>query len=547
MELYIPKHLKNIAIFRQLCNMIEEYGKEENGYYIDPTDSFDKYRIYRRIDPVKNFIELCIKQQEDQTDEEYNAIITYLSAMFYSVKGTCKVFEYMKNYLDIKFEETHKIPYIYTVRRLEINIEKASIDDETLYYDAIKGFLDTLLYFEELDLNINKFELKLDERLENYLQLGNVCYKKINIQGLELAWRDTETNEIVNTLNLTLPESKLVEEINWVDIDSRDEISKLSLMNPVGDKLVRSIDWKENEQSIGDNLNFELEPADTKVRGIVWTDMDGETYDSLILNNTGEQKDLIANCYPLSATMRLVDFYGINDEIINANRQSATSSLIYVSGKKLGETSIKVRAKDDSLVTAELPIYVTSSEAIRAKKEGTSDPDLIYYLDEELSSKLDFLTDWKAYSYYGDNRERKTVYYCSKPLEDQKDLGPVYTDRSFVLAWDIPWLDPLYHEGIGSFIIQELVKEEGRYRMTGDTDELTFTFIKYADDQKNKWICEERGNVEVTENILLTYLLGSHEFIGSKLKVVKDQNEFTAFYLYIYETTDMKSNGILLN
>ena len=500
--------------------------------------------------------------------------------MFYSVKGTCKVFEYMKNYLDIKFEETHKIPYIYTVRRLEINIEKASIDDETLYYDAIKGFLDTLLYFEELDLNINKFELNLDERLENYLQLGNVCYKKINIQGLELAWRDTETNEIVNTLNLTLPESKLAEEINWVDIDSRDEISKLSLMNPVGDKLVRSIDWKENEQLIdsvslecptnnklvrsinwknsdtgqliGDNLNFELEPADIKVRDIVWTDMDGEIYDSLILNGTGGQKDLIANCYPSSATMRLVDFYGINDEIIDANRQSATSSLIYISGKELGETSIKAKAKDNSLVTSELPIYIISNEYIRAKKEETTDPDLIYYLDERRTTELEFLSDWKAYSYYGDDREHKTVYYCSKPLEGSILVRPIFTGRPFYNLNKYTFrILPEY--GIDYEAIRILTSPTGNYNIQKG-ESLIFSYIKFEDEAKApEWRCFSRNNIKVPESdYYLLSLLNQfgptdprHYFMWTRMRINRDNEDNFTLDIYTADKIEsLISNGI---
>ena len=87
MRIYIPQHLKKLGIFEDLCKMVLKY--EES--YVSPVSSFDDYQSYMKIDPVMRFIGYCIKEVRE--DQDYQVVLEYLTRMFYSVRGTRKVFD----------------------------------------------------------------------------------------------------------------------------------------------------------------------------------------------------------------------------------------------------------------------------------------------------------------------------------------------------------------------------------------------------------------------------------------------------------------------
>lgn len=151
--------------------MIQEYSK----YYEETTGAFDDYRYCLKLDPVKRFLNMCI---EENLDQDYESIINYLSRLFYSVKGTTKVFDYMKNYLGLEFEGE----IIYTTRYIEFTLKNLKVNDESLFYEYLEDFLSALLYFEEFRTTAKTIRLEIANKIENELSSGIVCYKSQEIE-----------------------------------------------------------------------------------------------------------------------------------------------------------------------------------------------------------------------------------------------------------------------------------------------------------------------------------------------------------------------------
>jgi len=164
MTLYIPQHLRKIGILGDLCKLIEEYGKK---YSVVP-GNFDDYQLYMKIDPVKRFINMC---HPNPTED----IVNYLTRCFYSVSGTIRVLEFMKKdgYLpELVLEE-----YKYTVDLLYLRFRNLSTNfDEGIFYDNLREFLNALLYFGKLKVDIDDLTINLEGELNSHLYPGIKCY-----------------------------------------------------------------------------------------------------------------------------------------------------------------------------------------------------------------------------------------------------------------------------------------------------------------------------------------------------------------------------------
>lgn len=171
MKVYIPNHLRKITIIDQLARMIQEYS---TNYYEESTDSFGDYYYSLKNDPVSKFLTLCISEDSIGKDQNYEDVINYLSRLFYSVKGTVKVFEYMKSFLGLQFSGD----IIYTTEYIEFNLSNVSLSDENLFYESLKNFLDALLYYKELRTNIGTVNLVLTGNINNYVGTNLECYNK---------------------------------------------------------------------------------------------------------------------------------------------------------------------------------------------------------------------------------------------------------------------------------------------------------------------------------------------------------------------------------
>lgn len=165
MKIYIPKHLRDIELINRLYKMIIEQSKQDEG----SKDSFSDYQWSLSNDPVKRFIDLCLpKDLVDRQDT-----INYLSALFYSVKGTYKVFDHLiyHNLID-----SSRSRITYTAREIKIEISKIGVNKE-IFCSALEDFLEALLYFESLKIYIDDIDLEMTGNLTTQLNHGEVYYQ----------------------------------------------------------------------------------------------------------------------------------------------------------------------------------------------------------------------------------------------------------------------------------------------------------------------------------------------------------------------------------
>ena len=171
MKIYIPEHLRNLPIVDQMYKLIVGY---EN-YYEENPDSFDDYYYNLKNDPVKRFLYLTIPEDSLNLgdSQNYEDIINYISRLFYSVKGTVKVFDYMKKYLNLQFDGEIE----YTVRYIKFKLTSISVQNENLFYESLKDFLNALLYFQEMGINLDNVDLVIKGNISNSVG-SNIEYFK---------------------------------------------------------------------------------------------------------------------------------------------------------------------------------------------------------------------------------------------------------------------------------------------------------------------------------------------------------------------------------
>lgn len=189
MKIYIPKHLRNLKLIDNLARMIEEYSRTQTQ---SSSDSFGNYYEALSEDPVEKFVRLAFTKERFEQGiktgsrsslnftpyQSYDEVIKYLTKLFYSVKGTPKVGEYITKYL-IDTESIY-----YDGSKVGIYIDTIDLEDEGEWSSSFEGFLNSLLYFEELALNMKQVNMEIKEKLDNNLGSNLVCYKEFNIQEI---------------------------------------------------------------------------------------------------------------------------------------------------------------------------------------------------------------------------------------------------------------------------------------------------------------------------------------------------------------------------
>ena len=166
-KIYIPQHLKKLGIFRDLALMVSAYQES----YKPEVTSFDDYQSYMKIDPVLRFVSFCIKE-EDQP-EDYQSVLDYVTRLFYSVRGTRRVFVYMERYLGIKFVGKP----VYNIKTISFSItEKQDWYDVSLFNSYLLDFLNHLLYYESLSYKVD-LGLSITGDLDFYYGVGIKTYK----------------------------------------------------------------------------------------------------------------------------------------------------------------------------------------------------------------------------------------------------------------------------------------------------------------------------------------------------------------------------------
>lgn len=208
MNIFIPKYLRErVKIIDQLYNMIRAYYEEYS--QTKEEDSFDQFRFSRRNDYVVRFLDYVIPTKyittevngetvtvEDKTTRE--TALNYLSKLFYSVKGTYKVLDYLIDYNILNADENwwnlnnlnnNKVDISYTARSIDVKVDELPDGlDRELYCDYLEKFLCALLYFEFLTINIGKMSTSMSEKTEVYLNRGQSFYQafEINAEEVEL-------------------------------------------------------------------------------------------------------------------------------------------------------------------------------------------------------------------------------------------------------------------------------------------------------------------------------------------------------------------------
>lgn len=182
MKIYIPEHLRKLDIINQLYQMINEYSITYGSDTQYGQTSLSDYQKTLSSDPVKNFIKLCINENNIREDESYEEVINYLSKLFYSVKGTIKVFEYMSKFLNLDLDGD----IIFDSKEITINFKSLNVPNENLFYNSLKLFLDSLICYTKLNTNINSIGLTIDGEFINYVG-GNIrSYKNIIAELYEI-------------------------------------------------------------------------------------------------------------------------------------------------------------------------------------------------------------------------------------------------------------------------------------------------------------------------------------------------------------------------
>ena len=170
MRIYVPQHLRNLEVINNLCLMVQEYQKN----YKDPINSFDDYRTYMKIDPVLRFIGYCIEKTEDMDEDYYSNILNYVTRLFYSVRGTGKVFEYMSRYLGLSFEGEP----VYTAKVVNFSLLEPIGEDIALFNRYLVEFLNYLLYYESLNYSIKGLQIMVSEDQKCYGGIGIITFGK---------------------------------------------------------------------------------------------------------------------------------------------------------------------------------------------------------------------------------------------------------------------------------------------------------------------------------------------------------------------------------
>lgn len=176
MNIFVPLYLREIPVISQFIDIYSGYYK--GGYNIVEKESLDNYKESLKRDPVKYFVGMCLNEEE--LGDTYDDVVNYISRMFTAVKGTKKVFDYMKKYLN-GFLDIQGDP-IYTGQYINITFGDIVLTDEEHFYTSLVNFLGSLLLFENLITNIGQLGLTIKDEITNYVASNVICYKEYNVK-----------------------------------------------------------------------------------------------------------------------------------------------------------------------------------------------------------------------------------------------------------------------------------------------------------------------------------------------------------------------------
>jgi hypothetical protein len=178
MFVYIPRHLEKIEIVSQMTQLLSGYVST----YGDPeaSKSFDYYYYYYTVDPVKNFIRMCL--YPSGTDSEDTGVLWYLIRLFYSVKGTPKVLDLMESELGLEFvPDPSGRKYTYDNNKITYELKNVSTFNLDSFMEAQEKFLGALLYYHDLTAVIDNARLYVSDTLESDISVLGWTYTNYEI------------------------------------------------------------------------------------------------------------------------------------------------------------------------------------------------------------------------------------------------------------------------------------------------------------------------------------------------------------------------------
>ena len=178
MKIHIPSHLEKFEVISQLKKILVEYSK--GGLTTDGTNSFEDYLYQRSLDPVKKFLLMCISKDRIGENVNYESLINYYTSVFFSFRGTLKIFDILdniKNILGITI-----ISHEYTVTTLTVEFGDVETSSINLFSSISTEFFKALFYYQDYMDTIETLKLDLVSDINVTITGGIVSYTEYKIE-----------------------------------------------------------------------------------------------------------------------------------------------------------------------------------------------------------------------------------------------------------------------------------------------------------------------------------------------------------------------------
>lgn len=181
MRIHIPKHFENLGVMKILKSLIDAYIREVGSSDLVETNYKDYLRA-SSVDPVKRLLEyICKLDDGDETKKEY--ILSYYSHLLYSLRGTIKIFDILKemeDVIDLKIKT-----YNYSTTQLYVEIDTIEIDDISLFNKYMSAFFGALLYYKDLKELIENVRLNLEIEISAGISGGAAFVSEYTVEEYE--------------------------------------------------------------------------------------------------------------------------------------------------------------------------------------------------------------------------------------------------------------------------------------------------------------------------------------------------------------------------
>lgn len=185
-NIYIPNHLKKLKIISDFYNMLTTYETENP---LRTSDDFlvgdiDEVVKVNQGDPVYYFTWCILRDKvlSEGNDEKYlHNIVTYITKLFYCVKGTMKVFDFMEKYLHLDFAESARFENGNTLVFKLSSISGFSSEFSVNFDNALRKFLSRLIYSSSLGHFYENIELVIEGDLKQTISSNVKVYKIFNV------------------------------------------------------------------------------------------------------------------------------------------------------------------------------------------------------------------------------------------------------------------------------------------------------------------------------------------------------------------------------